>query len=131
MYNIGYDDRQENNKSSGFKLTTKTDIELVVTKSEREREKVKKANLSPVSYLSPAVLWFAQQMQAKLDLPRVQQRGDSFKHMTPEQLIKCIRNEIVEVQEASGEDRVVECADIANFAMFLAINTMISTGKAE
>lgn len=134
MFNIEWDDKTGSN-SSKFKLSTIPDIEFVVGGSIRDQAKVRDANLYPVIYLSPAVLWFACQMEAKLRLPRVAERGDSFKSCTRQELLDLLDAEIVELkkdlQKAEPKNAEEECVDVANFAMFIAINRAIERGVAK
>lgn len=79
--------------------------------------------LSPI-LLSPLIYTFANEMQRQLDLNR-QKKG--WEDLTPRQCINRIRQEFEELKKAVHKkdeiDEVVsECADIANFAAFLAWN---------
>lgn len=79
--------------------------------------------------LRPAVLWFAQQMEAKL---RANDHKSGWEGMSWEDLIYRLRDETIELgslfDKSTGKvlggsnDIIKEAADVANFAMMLADN---------
>lgn len=115
-----------------IKLTTTIDIELL-THTVLDKARILNATNCEVLYLSPAVAWFAIQMEHKLQTHK--ERRDSFKECSINELLKMLDVERRELQTAfmsndTQGEVVLEAADVANFAMFIAINRMIEKGEA-
>ena len=111
-----------------MKLTTTTDIELVAA-TPREKNKLVKHGFISVVYVSPAVLWMAQQMEARL--AQFAYRKDSFKKAAAEDLYDSIKSNNLAFLRGADKDIITNMTDIANYAMFIAINRLIEEGKAE
>lgn len=82
-------------------------------------------------YLSPAVLWFAREMEKKIT--KHKERGDSFKEASQNDLYWMMRDELKELVneiDADEHEKVIqEAADVANYAMFIAINAEEKRGE--
>ena len=68
------------------------------------------------------VQWFADEMMTKLFQNR--HKGDTWQRVSNKQLLNRLRQETTELEKAltTGKGVVEECADVANFAMFIADN---------
>jgi len=111
-----------------MKLTTTTDIELIAA-TPREKNKLIKHGFVSVIYVSPAVLWMAQQMEARLQ--QFASRNDSFKKASVEDLYGSIKSNNLSFLRGADKDIITNVTDIANYAMFIGINRLIEEGKAE
>ena len=73
--------------------------------------------------VSPLSIWFALEMQVKLDSNR---RKSGWDLMQPDEILTRIKDEVKELEDAieSGVkiDMVQEAVDVANFCSFLAHN---------
>ncbi len=72
----------------------------------------------------PEVLAFGRLMETQLRFYDPE-RGDSWRDMSPDELVERLESEFMEVTEEVDRDSdrealATECADLANFAMFLA-----------
>ena len=104
--------------------TTKTDIGLITAHALSDKPLLKDiTNGAGIFYLCPAVILFAMEMQKKLDEQK--DKGDMYKKCTYAMLFAGLDKERQELHLASeAKDIVKECADVANMAMFIALNAM-------
>ena len=110
-----------------MRLTTTADIELIPPGMDRDR--MRHYGFVPVIYLSPAVIWFSNQMEQQLQ--KHKELGDKFKGASATDLLEELRKQIIDVGTDHRDARIKKAADVANYAMFIAINELISQGKAE
>jgi hypothetical protein len=110
------------------KLTTLTDIEIKGS-TFSDCNKMEMAGLDRgFLYFSPAVLRFAVIMEEKIQkCNKKQGKHDTWKEITQTQLFSLLEDEVKELKHAllSGENVEEEAADVANFAMFIALNEII------
>lgn len=78
-----------------------------------------------ITILSPEVQAFAAEMQKKLNKNQ-NSKGFSWQDMTIVEIINRIDEEVDEVRKACRESKfqklTPECADVANFCLFMAVN---------
>lgn len=67
--------------------------------------------------------WFVEQMERKLNLPKNEAKPD-WRLLPLSDVMARLEGELAELQEAiregTGEDIIIECADVANYAFFIA-----------
>lgn len=109
--------------------TTKTDIGLIAAHVQIDKPLLQDmTDGAGIFYLCPAVIIFAMEMQKKLDEQK--DKGDMYKKCTYAMLFAGLDKEFDELHFASeaedvvAEDVVKGCANVANMAMFIALNAM-------
>lgn len=121
-----------------MKYTTTTDITLRADNAV-EAEKLLQVSGFPFLYLSPAIIRFAIDMEHSINWHK--DKKDMFVNTPTRMLFRFLAEELIELDEAleianstsaaSQRGVIEEAADVANFAMFIAIHAHLKLDELE